>query len=81
MNSAASWRKAILLNRSALLSTWSRYFPQHNFANLRLSRSLPDPIIPWPNEEAWAESARRYHQERKRSAPKAARSKVPPLWT
>jgi hypothetical protein len=71
-SSNASWRKAILLNRTALLSAWPRHFPRHDFATLRLSRSWPDPIIPWPNEEAWAESARRYHEDRKRN-----RFKVP----
>jgi hypothetical protein len=77
--SSASWRKCLLLNRSVLLSAWPRHFPRHDFMTLRLVQA--DPIAPWPNEEAWAESARRYHQERKRSAPKAARSKVRPLWT
>lgn len=68
---SATWRKIILLNRSVLLAAWGRHFPRHDFAALRLIRSWPDPIIPWPNDEAWAESARRYHEERKRSAPAA----------
>jgi hypothetical protein len=63
MNAAA--RKAILLNRSALLSAWPRYFPQHSFSDLRLIGSQAAPIIPWPNEEAWARAARAYHQDRR----------------
>jgi hypothetical protein len=72
MSSAVSWRKAILLNRSVVISAFGRAFPRHDFTTLRLSRSWPDPIIPWANEEAWAESARRYHEDRKRN-----RFKVP----
>ena len=55
----AATRKAILLNRSALISAWPRYFPRHDFGTLQL--------IPSWNEKAWAESARRYHEDRKRS--------------
>jgi hypothetical protein len=62
----AAWRKAVLLNRSALLATWSRYFPRHDFATLRLTRSPLD----W-DDEAWARAARAYHEDRKRSTPKA----------
>ena len=60
--SSASWRKAILLNCSALLSAWPRHFPAHDFHTRRLSRSPLD----W-DEEAWARAARAYHEERKRS--------------
>jgi hypothetical protein len=60
---SASWRKAILLNRSALLSVWPQHFPRHDLMTLRLIRSPLD----W-DDEAWAESARRYHEDRKRSA-------------
>jgi hypothetical protein len=60
MNSAVSWRKLVLLNRSALLSAWPRHFPNHSFADLRLIRSPLD----W-DEKAWAESARRYHADRR----------------
>jgi hypothetical protein len=63
---SASWRKTILLNRSVLLAAWGRHFPRHDFATLRLIVSSPDPIIPWPNEEAWARSARAYHEDRRR---------------
>jgi hypothetical protein len=61
--STISWRKIILLNRSALLSAWPWHFPRHDFGTLRLS--LP-PIVPWPNEEAWRQAARAYHEDRKR---------------
>jgi hypothetical protein len=64
---SVSWRKTVLLNRSVLLAAWGRYFPQHDFATLRLIRSPLD----W-DEEAWAESARRYHQDRKRNRSKGA---------
>jgi hypothetical protein len=37
-SSSASWRKCLLLNRSALLATWPRHFPMHDFANLRMTR-------------------------------------------
>jgi hypothetical protein len=60
---STAWRKAILLNRSALLTAWPKHFPQHDLMTLRLFRSPLD----W-DEEAWAESARRYHEDRKRSA-------------
>jgi hypothetical protein len=62
MNSAVSWRKLVLLNRSALLSAWPQHFPNHSFADLRLIRSPLD----W-DEEAWARAARAYHEERKRN--------------
>jgi hypothetical protein len=61
--SSASWRKTILLNRSALLSAWPQHFPRHDLMTLRLIR-LP---LGW-DEEAWARAARAYHEDRKRSA-------------
>jgi hypothetical protein len=63
MNSAASWRKAVLLNRAALLAAWPQHFPRHDLMTLRLIRSPLD----W-DEEAWARAARAYHEDRKRSA-------------
>jgi hypothetical protein len=75
---SGSFRKSVLVHRIALQTVWPLAFPKHDFATLRLS---PPPIVPWPNEQAWARAARAYHEDRKRSAPKAARSKVPPLWT
>ena len=60
-DTSTSWRKTILLNRSALLTAWCRYFPQHDFATLRLIRSPLD----W-DDEAWARAARSYHADRKR---------------
>ena len=59
---SVSWRKTVLLNRSVLLATWGGYFPQHDFATLRLIRSPLD----W-DEEAWARAAREYHRERKQT--------------
>jgi hypothetical protein len=76
---SGSFRKSVLQHRIALETIWPLAFPKHDFMSLRLVQA--EPIIPWPNEEAWAESVRRYHEDRKRSAPRAARSKVPPLWT
>jgi hypothetical protein len=38
---SASWRKCLLLNRSALLSAWPRHFPRHDFATLRLVQAEP----------------------------------------
>jgi hypothetical protein len=69
--SSASWRKCLLLNRSALLSAWLRHFPRHDFHTLRLSRSLNRADSYWEGED-WKRAARAYHAERK-----AARSKVP----
>jgi hypothetical protein len=60
--SSASWRKAILLNRSVVISAFCRAFPKHDFHTLRLSRSPLD----W-DEEAWARAAREYHRERKQT--------------
>jgi hypothetical protein len=67
MNSAASWRKSILLNRSAVISAFGRAFPRHDFATLRLTQANGKHVSHW-DEAAWAESARRYHEDRKRSA-------------
>ena len=55
-----AWRKCLLLNRSALLTAWPRYFPKHDLMTLRLIRSPLD----W-DEEAWARAAREYHRERR----------------
>jgi hypothetical protein len=63
MSSAVSWRKTILLNRSVVISAFGRAFPRHDFMSLRLVQA--EPIIPWPNEEAWARAARAYHADRK----------------
>ena len=68
MNSAAHWRKAILLNRSVLLAAWPRHFPRHDFATLRLSRSPLDRADSYWEGEDWKRAARRYHEDRKRSA-------------
>jgi hypothetical protein len=63
-NSVASWRKAILLNRSALLSAWPRHFPHHNFSDLRLIS--PNPADSYWDGESWRRAARSYHVDRKR---------------
>jgi hypothetical protein len=65
MNSAAHWRKAILLNRSVLLAAWPRHFPRHDFATLRLSRSPLDRADSYWEGEDWKRAARAYHAERK----------------
>jgi hypothetical protein len=59
----AFMRRRLLERRAAMFEYWRRVFPRHDFGTLRLT---PEPIKRWPNEEAWAESARAYHQERKR---------------
>jgi hypothetical protein len=69
---SASWRKAILLNRSALMTAWSRHFPRHDFATLRLSRSPLDRAESYWKGEDWKRAARAYHEDRKRN-----RFKVP----
>jgi hypothetical protein len=63
MSSVVSWRKLVLLNRSALLSAWPRYFPQHSFSDLRLISSNPADSY-WEGED-WKRAARAYHQERR----------------
>jgi hypothetical protein len=68
---SGSFRKSLLVHRQALMTAWPLAFPAHDFQTLRLIRSPLD----W-DEEAWAESARRYHEDRKRSASKSAPSKV-----
>jgi hypothetical protein len=62
------WRQQILHRRAALFVQWRQLFPRHDFGTLRLIQSAAPPIVPWPNEAAWAESARRYHEERRRRA-------------
>jgi hypothetical protein len=54
------WRQHCLLRRQAIEIQWKQLFPKHDFATMRLA---PSPLA-W-DEEAWAESARRYHQERR----------------
>jgi hypothetical protein len=59
---SVSWRKAILLNRSALLSAWPRHFPRHSFADLRLI----NPADAYWAGESWSRAAQSYHADRKR---------------
>jgi Holliday junction resolvase len=63
---SASWRKAILLNRSALLAAWPRHFPQHDFMSLRLVQApLTRADSYWEGED-WKRAARAYHEDRMR---------------
>jgi hypothetical protein len=71
-----SWRKCLLLNRSVLLSAWPRHFPRHSFYDLHLISPLNRADSYWEGED-WKRAARRYHEDRKRNVPNAARSKVP----
>ena len=57
-------RKAVLLHRSALLAAWPRYFPQHDFLDLRF-RSPPSRADFYWQSESWARAARAYHAERR----------------
>jgi hypothetical protein len=63
VSSTASWRKILLLNRSALLAAWPRCFPQHSFIDLRLIP--PSAVPPGWDAEAWREAAQAYAAERK----------------
>jgi hypothetical protein len=63
--SRVSWRKALLLNRSVLLSAWGRYFPQHDFTTLRL-QSPPNRAESYWNGESWKRAASTYHEDRRR---------------
>jgi hypothetical protein len=57
-------RKAVLLNRSALLAAWPRYFPRHDFLDLRF-RSPPSHADSYWEGESWKQAAAAYHAERK----------------
>jgi hypothetical protein len=65
--SSPAWRKCLLLNRSAMLSAWPRYFPQHSFCDLRLIRAPLNRADSYWDGEDWKRAARAYHEERKRS--------------
>jgi hypothetical protein len=62
---SVSWRKAILLNRSALLSAWPRHFPLHSFSDLRLIAPLNRADSYWDGDD-WKRAAQAYHQERRK---------------
>lgn len=64
--SAASWRKILLLNRAALLRAWPRYFPRHNFSDLRPTLLKLLPPRGW--DDHWSAAAREYHEERQQRA-------------
>jgi hypothetical protein len=68
MNSAVSWRKTILLNRSVLLAAWPQHFPRHDLMTLRLIRSPLNRADSYWEGEDWKRAARRYHEDRRRSA-------------
>jgi hypothetical protein len=61
------FRKSVLQHRIALETIWPLAFPAHDFATLRLNRqsSNTTPALHW-DEEAWAASARGYHEDRRR---------------
>ena len=60
-----SWRKTILLNRSALLSAWPRHFPRHDFVTLRymIPRDLKILIEEAWDAPSWKQAALDYHEE------------------
>jgi hypothetical protein len=62
---SVSWRKVILLNRSALLSAWPRHFPQHSFYDLHLIAPIDRANSYWDGE-SWKRAAEAYHADRKR---------------
>jgi len=68
---SASWRKCLLLNRSALLSVWPRHFPKHSFADLRLIAPLNPADSHWEGE-GWKRAARSYHENRRLNRSKGA---------
>jgi hypothetical protein len=65
--SSASWRKCLLLNRSAMLSAWPQHFPRHDFHTLHLSRSPLNRADSYWEGESWRIAAQQYHADRKRN--------------
>jgi hypothetical protein len=65
LTGAISWRKAILLNRSALLSAWPRHFPKHSFYDLHLLSPIDRASSYWTGE-SWKRAAQAYHADRRR---------------
>jgi hypothetical protein len=62
--STIAWRrKQILEQRYALEEQWSRLFPKHDLATLRLTQC----DLPWDEKtlDLWRKSARAYHAERR----------------
>jgi hypothetical protein len=70
--SSASWRKAILLNRSVVISAFGRAFPRHDFATLRLIRSPLNRADSYWDGQDWKRAARAYHADRRRNRSKGA---------
>ena len=61
-SAAVAWRKAILLNRSVVISAFGRAFPAHDFVTLRLI--APNPADAYWTGESWKRAGEQYHQER-----------------
>jgi len=59
----AAWRRALLLNRAALLRAWPHAFSRHDFVTLRLVQPVNVPPRGW--DESWSAAAREYHAERR----------------
>jgi hypothetical protein len=68
---SASWRKTILLNRSALIAAWGRHFPRHSFYDLHLISPLNRADSHWDGQD-WKRVARAYHADRRRNRSKGA---------
>jgi hypothetical protein len=65
MSNNPAARKAVLLQRSVLLSSWPRYFPQHNFSDLRWIKPPSDRAESYWEGESWKRAARSYHKARR----------------
>jgi hypothetical protein len=63
-STAVAWRKAILLNRSVVISAFGRAFPAHDFQTLHLIS--PNPADAYWTGESWKRAAQSYHADRKR---------------
>jgi hypothetical protein len=64
ISTIASRRRLMLERRYALEKQWSRLFPNHQFADLRLIRPMDVPGWPADQLDHWRASARAYHAER-----------------
>ena len=63
-----SFRKSVLQHRNALATVWPLAFPKHDLMSLRLIRSPLNRADSYWEGEDWKRAARRYHEDRKRSA-------------
>jgi hypothetical protein len=66
--SAVSWRKILLLKRSALFAAWDRVFPGHDIVSLRLKRNESDDEF-WRHWNAACDKAEREFREAQQPAP------------